>query len=215
MWECEPKAPKSSWNLETFNVLFLSVNMRTSGSYIKKKKLSGKGNRIISCITNLSKRNGAPVSHILTVIGGRDQSQASFYNLLAPGLFPSVPRRSAEREITSSSFPLWMKPSETRCIHFIIITLSAAWLALFITPPESGFAQWTDRHPAWAQRTSLSSVCVLGNGCSWCPRLSSGGEEAVGVTCVAWVDSSSSSLGLRITVHNQLHHETSAPSSSS
>ena len=87
------------------------------GEVIRKtsRSLRGREEAFLSCKSlsphtsldgNDAKRKGAPVSHILTVIGGRDQSQASFYNLLAPGLFPSVPRRSAERVITSSSFPL-------------------------------------------------------------------------------------------------------------
>lgn len=52
---CENVSPKPLSHpeiLETFNVLFLSVNMPTSGSYIKQKKLNGKGNRFISCATN-------------------------------------------------------------------------------------------------------------------------------------------------------------------
>lgn len=73
-----------------------------------------------------------------------------------------------------------MKPSESRWIYFIIIMLSAAWLALFITP-GSNLTPWTDRSPALARR---SSSCVLGSVCLLYSQLSSGGEKAV--RCRGW-----------------------------
>lgn len=79
-------------------------------------------------------RKGILTSNLSLLISDRIQSPVHVNGFLAPLLFCKCPtRRSAERDITSSSFPWWMKPSETRCSHFIIIMLSAAWLALFIT----------------------------------------------------------------------------------